>query len=254
MALEAQELEAWLGLIGPSDAQEQELWRAFLARALSSSGREEATAAAREPIAQLLEQAGESAVAAKLVRLAPRLPAESAAQLLGLVVEVSGELRQQSAQKLDEVQKMLSELATPIIRIWTDVLLIPLIGSLDATRAQTMAETLLSRTSATRAKVVVVDVTGVPVIDTMVGGFLIEMFTAVRLLGAEVILTGIKPNVAHTLVKLGVDFRMVSIARDLEDALRRAIAIIEEDRRLRRQLSLNFTRRGGGESGEDVEA
>ncbi|MGB9879836.1 MAG: STAS domain-containing protein, partial [Anaerolineae bacterium] len=163
------------------------------------------------------------------------------------------ELRQQSAQKLDELQKMLTELATPIIRIWTDVLLIPLIGSLDATRAQTMAETLLSRTSANRAKVVVVDVTGVPVIDTMVGGFLIEMFAAVRLLGAEVILTGIKPEVAHTLVKLGVDFSTVNIARDLEDALRRAVSIIEEDRRLRRQLSLTFGKRGSADRDEDRE-
>lgn len=252
MSTEISELSSLLEEISPQDARERELWSAFLRAGLSSGEREQLMAQARQPLTELLEHSGETSVATKLGRAAKKLPADLLAQLFGLVIEVSGELRQQSQQKLAELEKMLSELATPIIRIWTDVLLVPLIGTLDATRAQAMAETLLSRTSATRAKVVVVDVTGVPVIDTMVGGFLIEMFTAVRLLGAEVILTGIKPHVAHTLVKLGVDFRMVSIARDLEDALRQAIAVIEEDRRLRRQLSLTFGERGSGESGEGI--
>lgn len=252
MAQEAGEMRLLIDEMLPHDERERDLWLAFMSAALSGEGgkKEQILAAVRQPLAELVERLGEGAIVDRLGRIFPKLPQEAQFLLPSLVAEVSGELRQQSAQKLAELQRMLTELATPIIRIWTDVLLVPLIGTLDAHRAQAMAETLLSRASATRAKVVVVDVTGVPVIDTMVGGFLIEMFTAVRLLGAEVILTGIKPDVAHTLVKLGVDFRMVSIARDLEDALRRAIAITEEDRRLRRQLSLSFAGRASTESGE----
>lgn len=129
---------------------------------------------------------------------------------------------------LTELKNILSELATPTIRIWKDVVLLPLIGTLDSERAQSMSEKLLEFISETRAKIAIIDVTGVPIIDTVVGGYLIEMFNAVKLMGCDVILTGIKPNIAHTLVKIGIDFNMVIVKRDLESGLKYAISEIEE--------------------------
>jgi len=127
-----------------------------------------------------------------------------------------------------ELKEALGELAVPIIRVWKDIVLTPLIGTLDSERAQTMAEKLLEFVADVRAKYVILDVTGVSFIDTIVGGFLLEMVNAVRLLGCDVIMTGIKPDIAHTLVKLGVDFNAVTIKRDLETGLKFAISKIEK--------------------------
>ncbi|MEW5919973.1 MAG: STAS domain-containing protein [Bacillota bacterium] len=216
--------------------QEEKLWRNLLPGVVSGATGNNLREAIREPLFGLLQELGETALGAKLKLVIEHTPTIPAAELLSLVLELCGELRHDSEQAVRELERMLSELATPIIRIWREVLLVPLIGGLDSDRAQGMAERLLDRVSATRAKVIVVDVTGVPTIDTAAGGFLIETFSAVKLLGTEVILTGLKPEIAHTLVKLGVDFRMVAIARDLEDALRQAIAMIEEDRSRQRKI------------------
>lgn len=231
---------------------EEKLWRKLLPGVVSGAIGNNLRETIREPLFGLLQELGETALGVKLKLVIERIPTFPTAELLPLILELCGELRHDSEQAVRELERMLSELATPIIRIWREILLVPLIGSLDSDRAQGMAERLLERVSATRAKVVVVDVTGVPTIDTAAGGFLIETFSAVKLLGTEVILTGLKPEIAHTLVKLGIDFRMVAIARDLEDALRQAIAMIEEDRSRQRKIvwarGSNFP--GEGEGGE----
>lgn len=185
----------------------------------------------------ILAELGGARTFERLSRLAREVTDFPQTDVCRLLFVLSDQLRQDQEARLRELNNALTELATPVIRIWTDVLLVPLIGSLDAQRAEAMAERLLERVSATRAKTVIVDVTGLPLIDTAVGSFLIETFTATKLLGSEIILTGIKPHVAHTLAKLGVDFRMVGISRDLEDALRRAIRMQEaEEEQKRRQL------------------
>ncbi|WP_425057915.1 hypothetical protein SCACP_24820 [Sporomusa carbonis] len=145
------------------------------------------------------------------------------------LIEVLGQKNDENLVRIAELRDVLSELATPIIRLWQDVLLVPVIGTLDSQRAQNMAEKLLESISNIRSKVVIVDVTGVNMIDTIVGEFLIEMFSAVKLLGSDVVLTGIKPDIAHTLVKLGIDFDMVVIKRDLESALKYAISLSTKD-------------------------
>lgn len=238
----------------PNSKHEEELWRKLLPGVVSGATGNNLREKLREPLFGLLQELGETALGAKLKLVIERTPTFPTAELLPLILELCGELRHDSEQTVRELENMLSELATPIIRIWTEVLLVPLIGSLDSDRAQGMAERLLDRASASRAKVVVVDVTGVPMIDTAAGGFLIEMFSAVKLLGAAVILTGLKPEIAHTLVKIGIDFRMVAIARDLEDALRQAIAMIEEERRQQRKIAWargsNFP--GEGEEHDDI--
>ncbi|WP_245527905.1 STAS domain-containing protein [Ammonifex degensii] len=198
----------------------------------------------------LLEEVGEERVAEEIVSIASEVPDFPVVKVLQQALRISAKMRQEQEEALSQLRQTLSELATPIIRIWTDMLLVAMTGNIDSQRAQDIAERLLNRVSSTRAKVVIVDVTGVPMIDTMVGGFLIEMFNATRLLGAKVILTGIRPEVASTLVKLGVDFQMVSIARDLEDALRQGIAITMEEAQKRRQLALNLAKGGVGEGNE----
>jgi len=232
---------------------EEKLWRELLLEVVSGATGNNLREAIREPLFGLLQELGETALGAKLKLVIERVPTFPTAELLLLVMELWGERRRERDQIQRELERMLSELATPIIRIWREILLLPLIGGLDSDRAQGMAERLLDRVSATRARVVVVDVTGVPTIDTVAGGFLIETFSAVKLLGTEVILTGLKPEIAHTLVKLGIDFRMVAIARDLEDALRQAIAMIEEDRSRQRKIvwarGSNFPGEGGEHDG-----
>lgn len=232
-----------------SNEQEQELWHKFLLLASSLTHNTDVSPL-REAVCELVRKLGEATFGSKLQLVIDRIPSFPIMELLPLVLEACGQLRRDSEQAVRELQHALSELATPIIRIWTDVLLVPLIGNFDGDRAQALSEKLLDRASATRAKVVIVDVTGVPMIETAVGGFLIEMFSAVKLLGAQVILTGIKPEVAHTLVKLGIDFRMVSIARDLEDALRQAIAMVEEEKRQQRHIGWAWSNDPLSEGGE----
>ncbi|MBO8158547.1 STAS domain-containing protein [Thermosyntropha sp.] len=148
--------------------------------------------------------------------------------LLKYIIYIKNEYCLEKENNLREVKEALTELATPIIRIWHDIVLTPLIGTLDSERAQAMAEKLLLFIDANKAKYVILDVTGVPYIDTVVGGFLMEMIKAVRFLGADVVITGIKPDIAHTLVKLGVDFNNIIVKRDLETALKYVINLIEK--------------------------
>ncbi|MCG0279095.1 MAG: STAS domain-containing protein [Thermanaeromonas sp.] len=230
-------------------ARETELWKQLMEVSVAARGEEEKQVLT-EVLRSLIGELGENQVAEKVTQIANELPEYPVVKVMQYIIQVSASLRREQEHTLSQLRQMLSELATPIIRIWTDMLLVAMIGNIDSQRAQDIAERLLNRVSSARAKVVIVDVTGVPMIDTVVGGFLIEMFNAIKLLGAEVILTGIKPEVAHTLVKLGVDFRMVSIARDLEDALRRGIAITMEESKKRRQLALSLAGSGSRESGE----
>lgn len=200
--------------------QKQSLWEEFLAQLSTPGG------PSVDSLEPLLRSLGEEEVCTGLKRAADAVPGASEAELLRLALRASGRIRRELEEEANRLRDTLRDLATPMVRIWKDVLLVPLIGSLDSVRAETLAERLLEAASASRAKVVIVDVTGLPTIDTAVGGFLIEMFAALRLLGTSVVLTGIRPSVAHTLVKLGIDFRMVGIARDLEDALRMSLELV----------------------------
>lgn len=139
--------------------------------------------------------------------------------MLLLAAETMTEIIKQKNDTIAELKNILSELETPVIRLWKKVLLVPIIGTLDSNRAQNMAEKILNSTSNIGATAVIIDVTGVSMIDTIVGGFLIETFNALKLLGCDVILTGIKPEVAQTLVKLNIDFNMVTVKRNVEYAL-----------------------------------
>ncbi|MCD6156165.1 MAG: STAS domain-containing protein [Candidatus Atribacteria bacterium] len=203
--------------------EQKEAWRDFLVDFAEVCDNDDLREALKEPVSNLLEVIGEGKLSDGLLFLSNEIEQFPVIEIYRVIVELLEEKRMEAENKIAELREVLSELSTPVIHLWKDVLLAPIIGTLDSQRAQSMSEKVLNAVSETGAKLVIVDVTGVPLIDTIVGEFLIEMFSAVKLLGADVILTGIKPEIAHTLVKLDIDFDMVNIKRDLESALKYAM-------------------------------
>ena len=120
-------------------------------------------------------------------------------------------------------QAALRELSTPIVPIIQGVIAMPLIGSIDSMRAQQVIETLLEGVNTTGAHIVILDITGVPVVDTQVANTLLRSAQAVRLLGAEVLLTGIRPEVAQTIVGLGLDLSHIRALASLQDGISYAL-------------------------------
>lgn len=120
-------------------------------------------------------------------------------------------------------QAALRELSTPLIPIAAGVVAMPLIGSIDSGRAQLVLETLLSGVAETRASTMIIDITGVPVVDTQVANALLRAAQAIKLLGARVILTGIRPEVAQTLVGLGVDLSGIVTLGTLQTGIAEAL-------------------------------
>jgi len=116
-------------------------------------------------------------------------------------------------------QAALRELSTPLIPIAEGVVAMPLIGSIDSGRAQMVVEELLSGVATNRASTAIVDITGVPVVDTQVAGALVRAAQAVELLGARVLLTGIRPEVAQTLVGIGVNLGSIITRGTLQDGI-----------------------------------
>jgi rsbT co-antagonist protein RsbR len=120
-------------------------------------------------------------------------------------------------------QQEMLELSTPVVRLWEGILALPLIGTLDSARTQVVMESLLQAIVQTGAEVAVIDITGVPTVDTLVAQHLIKTVTAARLMGADCIISGIRPQIAQTIVHLGVDLSGVSTKASLADALALAL-------------------------------
>ena len=115
-------------------------------------------------------------------------------------------------------QQDMMELSTPVVKLWDGVLALPLIGTLDSDRTQVVMESLLQRIVDTGAEIAILDITGVPTVDTLVAQHLIKTVTAARLMGAECIISGIRPQIAQTIVHLGVDLGGVITKATLADA------------------------------------
>jgi len=209
--------------------EQKKAWEDFLVDFAEVCGKADLKEKLKAPISNLLERISERELSDGIGLLHTKINNFPTVDVYKALIEVLGKKNDENLVRIAELRDVLSELSTPIIQLWQDVLLAPVIGTLDSQRAQNMAERLLESIADTRAKVVIVDVTGVSMIDTIVGEFLIEMFSAVKLLGSDVILTGIKPEIAHTLVKLGIDFNMVIIKRDLESALKYTIREFSKD-------------------------
>jgi rsbT co-antagonist protein RsbR len=122
----------------------------------------------------------------------------------------------------DQSASML-ELTTPVIRLWDGIIAVPLVGTLDSVRTQLVMEKLLETLVTTGAEHAVLDITGVPTVDTEVAQHLLKTVSAVRLLGAECIISGIRPQVAQTIVALGIEFGDIATKATLADALAHAL-------------------------------
>ena len=116
------------------------------------------------------------------------------------------------------------ELSTPVVMLWDGILALPMIGTLDSARTQVAMETLLQRIVDTGAEIAILDITGVPTVDTLTAQHLLKTVTAARLMGAECIISGIRPQIAQTIVHLGVDLGDVVTKATLADAFKVALA------------------------------
>ena len=132
----------------------------------------------------------------------------------------------------DQAEQLL-ELATPVVKLWEGVVAIPLVGTLDSARAQVVMERLLETLVDTSSPYAIIDITGVPAVDTQVAQHILKTVVAARLMGAECIISGIRPQIAQTIVALGIEFGDIATKATLADALRHALRMIEANRKSR---------------------
>jgi len=124
---------------------------------------------------------------------------------------------------INRQQQEMMELSTPVVTLWQGILALPLIGTLDSARTQIVMESLLNRIVETGSLIAILDITGVPTVDTLVAQHLLKTVAAARLMGADCIISGIRPQIAQTIVHLGVDLNSVTTKATLADAF--AIAL-----------------------------
>lgn len=145
-------------------------------------------------------------------------------RLLDRLGLITAETFQQSREDvIARQQQEMLELSTPVVELWEGILALPLIGTLDSARTQVVMESLLQRIVDTGAGIAIIDITGVPMVDTLVAQHLLKTVAAARLMGAECIISGIRPQIAQTIVHLGVDLEDVITKATLADAF--AIAL-----------------------------
>ena len=155
--------------------------------------------------------------------------------VIGFTLDVSEtksierELRVQ-LERVEQQQQVIRDLSTPIIEVWDGVLTLPMVGMVDTIRTAEVMENLLTRIVETGARFAILDLTGVEVVDTKVASHLISLASAIRLLGAEGIITGIKPTVAQTMVALGLDLTSIVTRANLRAGLKYCIQRAKVDR------------------------
>jgi rsbT co-antagonist protein RsbR len=126
-------------------------------------------------------------------------------------------------QVIRRQQEEMLELSTPVVKLWEGILALPIIGTLDSARTQVVMETLLESIVATNSKVAIIDITGVPTVDTVVAQHLLKTVTAARLMGADCIISGVRPQIAQTIVHLGINLLDVTTKSTLSDAFALAL-------------------------------
>lgn len=134
------------------------------------------------------------------------------------------EVYQKSREEvINRQQQELLELSTPVVQLWDEILALPLIGTLDSARTQVVMENLLQRIVETGARIAIIDITGVPTVDTLVAQHLMKTVSAARLMGADCIISGIRPQIAQTIVHLGVNLNDIITKATMADAFKVAL-------------------------------
>ncbi|HEY0138025.1 MAG TPA: PAS domain S-box protein [Nannocystis sp.] len=151
--------------------------------------------------------------------------------LVGFALDITeAKLREEELQnKIDLIQRQqdaMRDMSTPIIEVWDQVICLPLVGLVDTARTAEIMDNLLQAVTRTRARFAILDLTGVDVLDTATANHLLGMTRALRLLGAEGVLTGIHPHVAQTVVSLGIDLSTLIVRANLRDALKYALGVL----------------------------
>jgi rsbT co-antagonist protein RsbR len=126
---------------------------------------------------------------------------------------------QEQQKTIMQQQEDLMELSSPVSKVWDNILILPVIGTLDSQRTQIMMENLLQKIVSTGCTTAILDITGVPTVDTQVANYLIKTVTAARLLGAECVVSGISPAIAQTIVHLGINLTNILTKATLQDAM-----------------------------------
>jgi rsbT co-antagonist protein RsbR len=144
--------------------------------------------------------------------------------VLASIIDITA--RKQAEETIARQAQEILEVSTPVVQLWEGIIAAPLIGTLDSQRTEQFMERLLQRIVETNSPVALVDITGVPTIDTQTGQHLIETVTAVRMLGAQVVLTGVRPALAQTLVHLGIDLSHVITRSSMSAGVRVALDIL----------------------------
>ena len=136
-----------------------------------------------------------------------------------LAQHTAGTYQQAREEIIRRQQEELLELSTPVVKLWDGVLAVPMIGVLDSSRTQMVMEALLEKIVETGSELAIIDITGVPTVDTLVAQHLLKTVTAIRLMGADCIISGIRPQIAQTIVHLGIELHGISTKATLADAL-----------------------------------
>ncbi|MDP9011867.1 MAG: STAS domain-containing protein [Pseudomonadota bacterium] len=131
--------------------------------------------------------------------------------------------QQAREEVISRQQQEMLELSTPVVKLWDGILAVPMIGTLDSARTQTVMESLLQKIVDTESQIAIIDITGVPTVDTLVAQHLLKTVTALRLMGADCIISGVRPQIAQTIVHLGLDLQGVTTKANLADALALAL-------------------------------
>lgn len=134
-----------------------------------------------------------------------------------------GAFQRSREEIINRQQEELLELSTPVVKLWEGVLAVPMIGTLDSSRTQMVMEALLQRIVDSGSALAIIDITGVPTVDTLVAQHLLKTVTAIRLMGADCIISGIRPQIAQTIVHLGIDLQGIVTKATLADALALAL-------------------------------
>ncbi|GAA2513104.1 STAS domain-containing protein [Streptomyces gobitricini] len=157
----------------------------------------------------------------------------SAAILVNRLLDAAGVLSFETyvegrEEIIQRQSRQLLEVSTPVVRLWRHVLAVPLIGTLDTARTQVVMESLLQAIQDHEAQVAIIDITGVPAVDTAVAQHLMHTVNAVRLMGADCVISGIRPPIAQTIAQLGIDLSTILTRATLADALAAAIQLTDQ--------------------------